>query len=296
MTFHGSKRQKCERMAVVKYKISRIQKLIGKERPAEEIKEALEGIGEECEIMGDEIKVNVNPNRPDLYSVEGIARAVSTFLEISEPRAYEIDDARYELVVSSVSARPHIVAGIAYNVDMDEEFLRNLIQLQETIHENFGRKRKKIAIGIHDFDKTKPPYYYKEMKYTRFVPLDMSEELAPHEILKKHPKGIQYGEIYKNVDSYPLLFDSQGVIAFPPIINCERTRIDEGTKNIFIDVTGTAPHEIRYALNILLCALYDNGARIENVKLKYVDKEENSTTFDRIERLEYKFLNKVLGT
>jgi phenylalanyl-tRNA synthetase beta chain len=284
-------------MAVVKYKIKRIQELIGKERPAEEIKEAIENIGEECEIdeENEEIKINVNPNRPDLYTIEGIARAVLNFLEIKEPRPYKIDNAKYELVVGNVSVRPYIVAGIAYNVNINEDFLKDLIQAQETIHENFGRKRKKIAIGLHDFDKTKPPYYYKEMKYTRFIPLDMNEELAPHEILKKHPKGIQYGEIYKNVDNYPLVFDSQGVISFPPIINCERTRINENTKNIFIEITGTSIHEMRSALNIILCSLYDNGARIENVKLKYVDREENSTNFERIEKLEYKFLNKTLG-
>ena len=284
-------------MAVVKYKIKRLQELIGKERPIDEIKEAIENIGEECEIdiESEEIKVNVNPNRPDLYSIEGIARAVSNFLEIREPKPYEINDAKYEIVVSNVSARPYIVAGIAYNVNVNEDFLKDIIQAQETIHENFGRKRKKIAIGLHDFDKTKPPYYYKEMKYTRFVPLDTQEELAPHEILKKHPKGIEYGDIYKNIDEYPLVFDSLGVISFPPIINCERTRIDESTKNIFIEITGTSIHEMRSALNIILCSLYDNGAKIENVKLKYVDREEDSTSFVRIEKLEYKFLNKVLG-
>jgi phenylalanyl-tRNA synthetase beta chain len=57
------------------------------------------------------------------------------------------------------------------------------------------------------------------------------------------------------------------VLSFPPIINGQLTSVDEGTEDLFIDVTGTDP-VVHKALNIVVTALAERGGRIESVVMK----------------------------
>jgi phenylalanyl-tRNA synthetase beta chain len=78
------------------------------------------------------------------------------------------------------------------------------------------------------------------------------------DILKKHPKGMAYAGILKGFNRYPAILDKNGeVLSFPPIINGERTRLSESTKDIFIDVTGTDRKAVDSAINILVTGLLD---------------------------------------
>jgi phenylalanyl-tRNA synthetase beta chain len=284
-------------MAVITFDIKELTELIGKSRPPKEIADAFENLGMPVDkLTDDSITIDLTPDRIDMFTIEGAARAVSHFLGISEPKKYTMEKAKTVLNVDNVPMRPYVVAGIAYGVDLNENLLKALIMAQEKIHETFGRKRKRVAIGIHDFDKTTPPYSYRAFKHTLFVPLDSDKEMSPQDVLTKHPKGIEYASIYAGIDSYPLVLDSKGVLSFPPIINSERSRLTPETKNLFIDVTGTSEHAVRDTLHIFLTALYDRGARIENVKLKLIPQgEKDSAIFERKEKLDLGFSNKLLG-
>jgi len=57
----------------------------------------------------------------------------------------------------------------------------------------------------------------------------------------------------------------------PPIINGEYTRIDETTRDLFIDVTGTDLKAITEALNIIVTTFADRGAEIYAVENRYPD-------------------------
>ena len=46
--------------------------------------------------------------------------------------------------------RPWFLCGVVRGVDIDDEFLRSMMELQEKLHITIGRKRSKLAIGIHD--------------------------------------------------------------------------------------------------------------------------------------------------
>jgi phenylalanyl-tRNA synthetase beta chain len=123
----------------------------------------------------------------------------------------------------------------------------------------------------------------------------MDKEMNPQQILTEHPKGKDYSWIFEGVTEYPIVLDSKGVVSFPPIINAERTRVTESTKNLFIDVTGSSERAVRDTLHVLLTAFHDRGAKIENVRLKFVDGQRDSAVFERTEKMDMEFMNKTLG-
>ena len=88
----------------------------------------------------------------------------------------------------------------------------NLIQSQEKLCTNFGRKRKTIAMGIYRSDLIKYPVHYAAVDpdNTRFVPLGMDKELSLREICTEHPKGREYGHIVSSFPKFPYLYDDNG--------------------------------------------------------------------------------------
>ncbi len=140
------------------------------------------------------VQFSINPNRPDYLSVEGLARGFRGFMGIDTglPR-YDVYDSDVEIFVEENKTRPYIAFAIVKNVLIDDAVLESIINLQEKLHWAIGRDRKKLAIGIHDFDKVEAPFYYKEIKgdELKFVPLGYEEEMTPEEILEKHEKGIK---------------------------------------------------------------------------------------------------------
>ena len=58
-----------------------VEKLLGKQLPLEELKDRIAMLGTDLEdITGDEIHVQIFPNRPDLLSEQGFVRALSSFV------------------------------------------------------------------------------------------------------------------------------------------------------------------------------------------------------------------------
>lgn len=252
-------------MAVVTLSLAELigRTKLGKER----IVEGLNSIGAPVDNESDgELFVEVTPNRPDFYSVEGVARALSSYYG-APCRQYTAKKSPYAVNVeaSVAKVRPCIVAALVKNVKMNDETIKSLIQLQEKLHETIGRKRKKVAIGIHNADVIKFPLTYKGVNDEKFVPLDFDREMTIKQILEEHPKGKAYAHLVSKV--YPMLYDQEGVVSFPPIINGERTRVSENTTNLFIDITGTHQKTIEGALNIIVCALADRGAEIYRLKV-----------------------------
>ena len=216
---------------------------------------------------GDEWKLEATPDRPDLFSVEGIARQLRAWMGISAGlHEYPVAPARLTLEVG-VSKRPCVAAGIVRNVTLDDATVRSLFSLQELLDLTLGRGRKKAAIGIHDMDQIVPPVVYKDQNATttRFIPLDGSDmNLAT--VLTSHPKGKAYAHLLSGT-AYPVFTDQKGVISFAPIINSHRTRVTPQTKNLFIEMQGSDQQTLDHMLNIMVTALADRGGTIEGVRL-----------------------------
>lgn len=227
------------------------------------------------------IKIELNDtNRPDLWSVAGVARALKTY-ESGESPEYNFFSSASKTMdcggrvhiddESALGIRDFSISFAADGCRVTEDLLVNLIQSQEKLCQNFGRKRKTIAIGIFRSDLIKYPvhYYGADPDKTAFVPLGMTEKLTLREILEKHPKGKEYGHIIADKPRYPYLTDDEGeTLSFSPIINSARAgAVQVGDENLFVDISGPIIDDILLAASILACDMADLGFRILPVKV-----------------------------
>ena len=250
----------------------------------------------------DQLNVEVkDSNRPDLLSIEGIARELNGIFGKEKGLAqYKINNSSFVLNSENVMARPEIVCAVVKNVKLNDFAIKQLIQLQEKLCDGFGRKRKEAAAGVYDFDKIKWPIIYKSVKPDgiKFTPLDMSEELTPRQILVKNEKGREYAKLLENESEYPLLIDSANqVLSMPPVINSNHSgKVTEETKNLFIEVTGFDREKIMLALNIIIAALADRDGEIYSVSLNKAGKKTTSPEFKtKIKKFSLEEANKRLG-
>lgn len=247
--------------------------LLGKRLALDEAVDRITYLGSGPEgIAGDVMTFDVFPNRPDLYSVEGIARNLRGFLglELGLPR-YEVTPSGIDFIVdpSVERVRPFGVGGVVRGIELDDRMVRSLVDLQERLHTTTGRRRRKVAIGIHDLDRVEPPFTYKAVAphEARFVPLGLAQEMDLATVLAKHEKGIEYAAILQGKEVYPIIVDRNGtVLSFPPIINGVTTQLTPDTRDLFLDVTGTDFDAVSGVLNILATALAERGGKIQTVR------------------------------
>ena len=258
--------------------------LLGKEMSDQELidifpvaKAELDGHDKENKV----IKIELNDtNRPDLWSPAGVARALSTY-ELEEIPYYdffstkeESKDSGNRVIIdheSAIGIRDFSIGFACRGVEVDDDMLVNLIQSQEKLCFNFGRKRKTIAMGIYRSELINYPVHYAAVDpdKTKFVPLGMDEELSLREICQKHPKGKEYGYIVSSYDKFPYLYDDKGeTLSFPPVINSARIgAVEVGDSEFFIEVSGPILNDLLLAVNILACDLSDMGFEILPVKV-----------------------------
>lgn len=258
-------------MPVVSLPYRYLERLCGTDRKT--IMENLPLIGSDIErILEDQVDVEFFPSRVDLYSTEGVARAMRGYLDI------ETGEEKYPVTPSEISftidpnireIRPYLASAVIRDITLDNEAIISLMGVQEALHWVIGRGRAKVAIGVHDLDKITPPFrYYGAPVTKRFVPLDYDREMSLTGIMEEHPKGRDYAHIVSGKPLMPLIEDANGnVLSFPPIINGELTRVTEKTRNLLLDVTGTDERAVQTALRVLCTTLITAGGRCESVSV-----------------------------
>jgi phenylalanyl-tRNA synthetase beta chain len=174
--------------------------------------------------------------------------------------------------------RPYLSGFIASGKSISDPALRDMIQTQEKLAWNFGRKRRTISMGLYRISKIKWPIIYKgvDPASVSFVPLQWETPLTLWEILKQHPKGKEYAFILEHEPVHPLLTDSSGiknggdVLSYPPIINSnDLGAVQVGDSDIFVELTGADIALVTLAASIVACDLADNGFTIEPVEVEY---------------------------
>ncbi|WP_255151685.1 phenylalanine--tRNA ligase subunit beta [Halorarius halobius] len=276
-------------MPVVDVDPDELRQLTGHdEKGDQELKDDLFALGLEFEgeTEDGEFQLEFAPDRLDRLSVEGVARSLR--YQYGDDRGVYVpktNDAEWVVEVEDVpEERPYVTAAVVRGVDMTEEKLESLIQLQEKLHATMGRKRAKGAIGVHDLAMLKGRSAgddrEKTITYTgidpdgdRFVPLDSNSEMTPAEVLAEHPTGETYADLVADYDRYPAIYDDVGLFSFPPVINGKRTEVDEGSRDLFVEMTGTDQWTIDKMLNIVCYALDARGGRVEDVRVEYPDGE-----------------------
>ncbi len=292
-------------MPTVEFSLKDLQQLLGKKLTAKELEDAiLYAKGEVESVNGDAVKVDIkDTNRPDLWSIEGIARELRGSYGVEEglPKFSAAKSGVKMKVDAKVErVRPKTVGAVVKGLRLSGYAIKQLIQLQEKIHQTYGRNRELAAVGVYDYDILRPPIHYTTVKPEgiKFVPLDFEEEMTPREILERHPKGREYGHLVTKFKEYPLMIDSENnVLSLPPIINSSLTgKITTETKNVFIEITGHELERISVVLNVLATALAERGGRIYTVEVLYpkeklVTPELGAKKFT----LDFEYCKKILG-
>ncbi|MBR4478246.1 MAG: phenylalanine--tRNA ligase subunit beta [Spirochaetales bacterium] len=228
-------------------------------------------------------KIELNDtNRPDLWSAMGLARLLKNY-EDPQVRQYDFfsskcftaDNKGRELHVGNRAkeVREFSCGFVASGKTVDEDILLTLIQNQEKLCFNFGRKRRTIAMGIYRNNLIQYPIHYDgaDPDKTHFVPLHMEEDLTLREILEKHPKGQEYGYIIKDKPVYPYLYDNAGkALSMPPVINSAYVgAVEIGDDNLFVEMSGPILKDILLCASIMAVDMADLGFTIEPVKVIY---------------------------
>lgn len=239
----------------------------------EKVRDALPQVkaGVEAEENG-RLTLEIRADRPDLLSPQGVARAVRGFLGIEKgmPKML-LQESPYSVSVdkSVEKIRPFIACALVERVKLDENSFEELIQTQEKLTLTHGRRRRKVAIGVHDASQIKFPLVYKAIPSNspvQFVPLSKTQKMTVAQVMREHEKGLEYGFTLEGFSSYPVIFDDYGdIISFPPIINSAKTAVSTSTTKLLLDVTGTDWEACNAALNILCQDFADDGARVYSI-------------------------------
>ena len=289
-------------MPVITFKYEDLTGLIGKKVDKNALLQKIPMIGAEIDkVEGESISVEFFPDRPDLLSVEGLARAMRSFLGIEKGmKKYDVAPPSISLEIddSVNEVRPFVSAAVVRDVRMSEDFIVSMMELQEKLHFSIGKDRKKMAIGLHNFDAVTPPFTYRAVKPDEisFVPLGETVEMNLDEILQKHDKGIKYAHLVEKFDKYPVIIDSnKHVLSFPPIINGELTAVDLFTENLFVDVTGTDANAVDSALNIITTAIAERGGKLEMVKVIGNEVRNTPDLSPSHVKVDLDYASKILG-
>jgi phenylalanyl-tRNA synthetase beta chain len=228
------------------------------------------------------LKIELNDtNRPDLWGTAGCARQLRVYNDrkipeysfFSRPGNVKTTTHKVRVQASVKQVRPYLAGFIAKGNTITDPMLRDMIQTQEKLAWNFGRKRRSISMGLYRTSLIKWPIIYKgvDPDSVSFVPLQWDGQLTLREILKQHPKGKEYAFIQEHEPIHPLLTDADGVIlSYPPIINSnDLGAVQVGDNEIFVELTGTDIASMTLAASIVACDLADNGFTIEPVEVEY---------------------------
>src|SRR2546422_4289983 len=245
-------------------------------------------------------------NHPDIWCVEGVARALSGYLKLKQSKPATVQGpSGYSITIDKRlrSIRPYIACAIVRNVKPSEEALKSWISLQEKMDQTYGRKRRKASIGLYQADLIKPPIRYtvSNPDDTSFIPLGSDTSMTLRQIVQSHPKGIEYGQTISKHDTWPLLIDKNDkILSLPPIINStDIGKITTETKNILIEVTGTSLETVQDTLKIVVATLSERGGKIYSCAQKYPYAPTRTTTPDLKEQpfqVSLDYANKLLGT
>ncbi len=172
-------------MPVITIDIEDLNRLLLQPLSPAELRETIPLLGADPnEISDHEAVIEFFPDRPDLLSTEGVARALRAFTgqapglarcAVAKPKTWLSVDP------SITDIRPWFLGGIVRGVTLDDVALRSLMELQEKLHVTLGRRRRKASIGIHDLKPLEPPFrfYGCSPHEPAFIPLGCDEPMTP---------------------------------------------------------------------------------------------------------------------
>jgi phenylalanyl-tRNA synthetase beta chain len=232
--------------------------------------------------------VDVDPDRPDWLSVEGIARSLRYRYGLDRgmyvPAA---NDAVWSIEAGDApESRPRATGAVVRGVDLEAAALDSLVDLAENLDATLGDGRTTGAVGFYDLTMLKGERLDdrgggRSVRYAgvdadpdadaeRFVPVGGRREMTLAETLD-HPSGEEYGAIVAGDDRYPAMYDEIGLFSFPPVVEGRRARVSTDSRELFVAGTGTHQRTIDRMLTVVCYAFDARGARIERMAVDYPD-------------------------
>jgi len=253
-----------------------VLKMIGKKLSDSELAERLPMHGLFLEgITEDKINVEIFPNRPDMLSEEGFARAISGFLGVKTGlEKFAVKKSDYAVTVDAKIAkidRKYIGIAVMKGLKFDNEFIISSMQLQDKLATTQGRRRKKVAMGVYDLGKIKFPLTYTMVGGSeKFIPMGHDSEIKISELAEEHKRGKEYSHLIEGWKEFPAYKDADGkILCVIPITQADFTKVTERTKDVMIEVTGTDWRAVHQILNILVTNWSGRGAELYEAKIKY---------------------------
>ncbi|MFA5071032.1 MAG: phenylalanine--tRNA ligase subunit beta [Candidatus Pacearchaeota archaeon] len=252
----------------------------------------------------DELEIEVFPNRPDLLSYHGFKRSFLAFLgKQTGIKAYKINkpEKNYSVKIDSSvkDIRPYTACAIVKGLKFDDDKIKEMIDIQEKLHQTLGRKRKKLAIGIYPMEKIKLPITFMAMEpdKIKFIPLESDKEMSGLQILQRHPTGREYANLLAGKAKFPVFIDAENnILSMPPIINSHRTgKVTTETTDVFVECSGFDFNSLSKCLNIIVTNLAEMGGKIYQMELQYKDKKITPNLNPEKMKIDIKNVNQLLG-
>ena len=229
------------------------------------------------------VKIELNDtNRPDLWSTNGVARQIKLheggktvdYMKLMSNHGNNDYGDRVVTVDPELKdIRSYMVAFMITGKAIDDPMLKDIIQTQEKLAWNFGRKRKSISMGVYRVDQIKFPvkYHAVDPDKTSFVPLQCDAPMTCRQILTDHPKGKDFGWILADMKKFPLLSDAKDeVLSMAPIINSATLgAVQVGDKDLMVELTGDNIENLILSANIVACDFADQGYEIKPILVKH---------------------------
>ena len=267
-------------MPVIGVKLWDLERLSGVELPRdkEELTKLLAVFKAELEEFdGDEVVYEAAHDRADLFSAEGLARAIAIYYGKRDVPVYKATKGNVVLdITEAPKYRPYAFGAVVRNLELDDEAIRQLFQLQEKLAISYGNKREIVSIGLYDLDALDPRWYdkdrfvikYKAVSEGKMRPLGYEEVMSFEEVLEKTQKGQEYGHLVVK-GQYPIFEHEGKVMSLAPILNAEDYKVTENTRNVFVDVTGTIPEIMLRVLDVMVTSIAERSPEpiIEKVEV-----------------------------
>ncbi|MDE1856173.1 MAG: phenylalanine--tRNA ligase subunit beta [Candidatus Micrarchaeota archaeon] len=265
-------------------------KLLGTKLLDKKLEELIMKMGFDVEgHTKEEVQIDFPANRPDLIDIVGFARAARNFMHKGREIRYETQSTTPEFEIEVGTAvkdiRPFISGMVVKGIKFDEESLRHLLNFTEKFTSNFGRGRRKLAIGLHDLSSVEPPLVYDAIPDETFLALNMPKSMKFSQILSSSDKGKAYASTLQGSKLYPAVKDAKGAISLVPILNSERTKVTASTNSMFIEITGTNRYAVEKSADLFASIFIDMGAKVLPIKVRYGN---SSTILPKMEETQIK--------
>jgi phenylalanyl-tRNA synthetase beta chain len=278
-------------------------KSVGRKLSDEKLKDRISFLGTDLEsIRGDNIELEIFPDRPDILSQEGFARAFKSFIGVKTGLIkYSVPKSGFVTKVGKqLKIWPYVVTAIVKGLKFDHQRIKDIIQLQEKLSVTLLRNRKKGGIGLYPLNKIKMPIRFTTMPADKisFRPLEFPKKITGRQILRMHPTGQRYGYIIEDQKEFPVFIDANDVImSMPPIINSHDVgKIDNKTKDVFVEATGPDLNTLLVGLNIIISTLIDMGGKAYSMDVIYGKKRITTPNMRPSKmRIDVDYCNKILG-